>query len=200
MNVASRRGRLARLPGRALLSSLLTWLRMRHAVFGIVTIGPSFHLGKGSIVHSTHGLHIGRSVSIGRNCTIEVDGRIGDFVVMAANVGIVGRKDHDINQLGVPVLESTWVGDRPGEPIDSVTIGADVWIGYGAVVLSGVSIGDGAVVAAGSVVVRDVGPFAVVAGNPAHVVAARLSGREAEHRGRLERRRGDGWAQRGQGS
>lgn len=55
-----------------------------------------------------------------------------------------------------------------------VTIGSDVWIGTGATLLSGVSIGHGAIVAARAVVSRDVPPYAVVAGNPGRVVKSRF--------------------------
>lgn len=55
------------------------------------------------------------------------------------------------------------------EAAQPIRIGNDVWIGGGAVILPGVSIGDGAVVGAGSVVTRDVAPRCVVAGNPARV-------------------------------
>jgi maltose O-acetyltransferase len=48
-----------------------------------------------------------------------------------------------------------------------VRIGNDVWIGGGAIILPGVTVGDGAVIGAGSVVTRDVGPGQTVAGNPA---------------------------------
>lgn len=54
-------------------------------------------------------------------------------------------------------------------------IGNDVWIGHGAYIAAGVNIGDGAVVAAHSVVVKDVPPFAVVAGNPAVIKKWRLA-------------------------
>lgn len=55
-----------------------------------------------------------------------------------------------------------------------IEIGSDVWIGTGSTVLSGVSIGHGAVVAAGAVVTRSVPPYAIVAGNPAAVVRIRF--------------------------
>ena len=55
----------------------------------------------------------------------------------------------------------------------AVTIGDRVWIGYRAMVLPGITIGEGAVVAAGAVVTRDVEPFAIVAGNPARVIGTR---------------------------
>jgi virginiamycin A acetyltransferase len=54
-------------------------------------------------------------------------------------------------------------------------IGDDVWIGFGAVVLSGVTIGRGAIVAAGSVVISDVQPYEIVAGNPARHVGRRFT-------------------------
>lgn len=55
-----------------------------------------------------------------------------------------------------------------------VTIGNDVWLGYGATILSGVTIGDGVVVGANAVVTKDVPPYAIVAGNPARIVKYRF--------------------------
>jgi acetyltransferase-like isoleucine patch superfamily enzyme len=54
-----------------------------------------------------------------------------------------------------------------------VVIGDRVWIGYRAIILPGITIGEGAVVGAGSVVTRDVPPFAIVAGNPARIIGER---------------------------
>lgn len=54
-----------------------------------------------------------------------------------------------------------------------IVIGRDVWLGYGAVVLAGVTIGDSAIIGAGAVVKKDVPAFAIVAGNPAKVVGER---------------------------
>lgn len=61
-----------------------------------------------------------------------------------------------------------------------VCIGNDVWIGYGAVLLSGIHIGDGAVIAAGAVVTKDVEPFAVVGGVPARELRKRFDSETAE--------------------
>ncbi len=58
---------------------------------------------------------------------------------------------------------------------EAIRIGHDVWIGRQAVVLKGVTVGDGAVIGAGSVVTRDVPPFAVVAGTPARILKYRFS-------------------------
>lgn len=56
-----------------------------------------------------------------------------------------------------------------------IVIGNDVWIGYGATILDGVYVGNGAVVAAGAVVTKDVPPYAIVAGSPARIIRYRLS-------------------------
>ena len=60
------------------------------------------------------------------------------------------------------------------DPIKRTQIGSDVWIGRSAMVMEGVSVGHGAVVGAGSVVTKDVPPYAVVAGNPARLIRYRF--------------------------
>ncbi|MFA5844983.1 MAG: acyltransferase [Coriobacteriia bacterium] len=89
---------------------------------------------------------------------------IGDGTMIAANVLI---SDSDGHALWPPETRRT----NPGLDLDApVTIGRDVWIGTRAMVLKGVTIGDGAVIAAGAVVTADVEPNTVVAGVPAKVV------------------------------
>ena len=56
-------------------------------------------------------------------------------------------------------------------------IGRDVWLGHGAIILPGRSVGDGAVVGAGSVVTKDVAPYTIVAGNPATIIRPRYENR-----------------------
>lgn len=60
-----------------------------------------------------------------------------------------------------------------GHSRSPVNIGSDVWIGANCIILPGISIGEGAVVAAGSVVTKDVPPFAIVGGNPARLIRNR---------------------------
>lgn len=168
------RGRLGNVPGGTVARAAWQKITMLTSVRGKVSIGQNFRLGSGSVISSQHGLVIGTSVSVGRNCTIEASGIIGDKTVIAALVGIVGRADHAIDEVGHAVIDSTWVGDRPVTDLDRVEIGEDVWIGYGATVVSGIRVGNGAVIAAGAVVVHDVPDFAIVAGNPARVVSTRF--------------------------
>ncbi|MBJ7533000.1 chloramphenicol acetyltransferase [Rhodomicrobium vannielii ATCC 17100] len=62
----------------------------------------------------------------------------------------------------------------------AVTIGNDVWVGHGAVILPGRSVGDGAVIAAGAIVTKDVPAYAIVGGNPARLIKWRFPASIAE--------------------
>jgi acetyltransferase-like isoleucine patch superfamily enzyme len=168
------RGRLGGSALQRQLRALWQGAYIRWAIRGKVVHGVNLRLGQGSIVWSANGLSIGHDVSIGRNCTIEVDGVIGDYCLLSTGVGIIGRDDHDVHELGVPVRDSTWIADRQPQGRDRVEIGQDVFIGFGSIILSGVKIGDCAIVAAGSVVVDDVGRFDIVAGQPARKVGERF--------------------------
>lgn len=112
-------------------------------------------------------LSIGDGSFIGHGCLFAVNEsvRIGRHVRLATQVSI---RDHD----GHPLEATRRRSNEPSPPdqVAAVTIGDDVWIGAGALVLKGVTIGDRAVVAAASVVTADVAPDTVVAGNPARTV------------------------------
>lgn len=139
-----------------------------------VQAGDDLRIGRGVVVSSPHGLVIGDHVSIGPRTLIQVDGSIGDFCLIGMGVQICGRHDHALDQIGIPIALSTWVGDRDQRASDTVTIGTDVWIGGGSTILSGVTIGSGAVIGAGSVVTHDVESFAIVAGSPARQISIRF--------------------------
>lgn len=139
-----------------------------------VEVGEGFRAGRGAIISAPHKLTFGDSVSVGPRSVIQVDGTIGDYAMIGMDVHVVGREDHAIDEVGTPMLFSTWAGDRKPLPSDAVTIGVDVWIGASALVLSGVKIGDGAVIGAGAVVTKDVPSFSIVVGVPARVVGQRF--------------------------
>lgn len=98
--------------------------------------------------------------------------------MLANNVGLIGRRDHDYRAVGRMIRHAPWVGDNDF-PADlrslTLIIEEDCWIGFGAIVLSGVRVQRGAIVAAGSVVAKDVEPYSIVVGNPAKKVSAQFT-------------------------
>jgi acetyltransferase-like isoleucine patch superfamily enzyme len=123
-------------------------------------------------------MEIGRDVYIGKGCTIECDGKIGDFVMIANSAGLIGRFDHDHQLVGTPMAFAPCSWDPDYERGLELIVEDDVWIGYGAIVLSGVTIGRGAVIAAGSIVSSNVVPYSIMAGCPARKVGQRFTGEQ----------------------
>jgi acetyltransferase-like isoleucine patch superfamily enzyme len=159
------------------LRTALTVLRSRSVEYR----GHGLHIGRNATLWAPDRITIGSNVYIGKDVNIECNCEIGDYVLIANRVAIVGRHDHDFRKVGAPVRFAPWIGSRKvPSPWRSETavIEQDVWIGFGTIVLSGVRIGRGAIVAAGAVVTRDVPPYAVVAGAPARAIARRFSSRE----------------------
>ena len=102
--------------------------------------------------------------------------RIGNFVSIAQNVVFMLDVEHFTNHIStfpfrVKVLES--VKDEAHSKGD-IVIGDDVWIGYGATVMSGVHVGQGAVIATGAVVTKNIPPFEVWGGVPAKFIKKRF--------------------------
>lgn len=170
---------------KAALRRLATnWRVWRHRC--IKSVGPGLHIGKGCRFWAARGISIGRQCYIGKEVVIETNASIGDYALIASRVAFVGRHDHGTDALGVPMRFGPWVGAATAPEsvqAESVVVEDDVWIGFGAIVLSGVRLGRGAVVAAGAVVVRDVQPYTIVAGSPARPVATRYAepGLRARH-------------------
>lgn len=107
---------------------------------------------------------------------------IGNFCSIAANVVVFTGGDHRVDWFTTypfghinGEVFNTVNGEGHPRTKGDVVIGNDVWVGYGAVIMSGVTIGDGAVIGAKSVVTKDVMPFSIVAGNPAKEVKKRFS-------------------------
>ena len=91
---------------------------------------------------------------------------IGSYVMIAQKVMIIGG-NHNISRTDIPMMLQ---GD--GKQGD-IIIEDDVWIGAGAIILTGVTIGKGSVIAAGSIVTKDVEPYTIVGGNPAKLIKKR---------------------------
>ncbi|TQI79810.1 transferase family hexapeptide repeat protein [Serratia fonticola] len=105
---------------------------------------------------------------IGPNCLIGEGVIIERFAMIGPNVSIVGH-DHNFDKVGIPIIYS---GRPSGTCITSIK--QDAWIGAGSIILRGVTIGSGSIVAAGAVVVKDVPACTIVAGIPAKVVRKRF--------------------------
>ena len=105
---------------------------------------------------------------------------IGDYVQIAAGVKIIMGGNHTHN----PAFISTYpfadldALKRSYRPAGDTRIGNDVWIGMDAMIMPGVTIGDGAIIAARSLVTQDVPPYCMVAGTPARVIRQRFAVQE----------------------
>lgn len=154
-----------------------------HLLHGFLNVMPGFIRNRvfrlmlrraGSPIYFDYGVYIkfpwlvdiGDNVSLNRGIELYADFFGGNDIVIGSNVIIAPNvrfhaADHDL---------SGDVFSHTGKPI---RVADNVWIGAAAIILPGVSIGEGAVVGAGSVVTRDVPANAIVAGNPARVIRDR---------------------------
>jgi acetyltransferase-like isoleucine patch superfamily enzyme len=138
------------------------------------------------------GSYCGRFTYIGKESDLS-NAKIGRFCSISHNV-VVCRGNHPLTfvtthpsfyydttkQIGFTIHRGADIYDRiikypEGESKYQVIIGNDVWIGAHVLILGGVTIGNGAVIGAGSVVTKDVGPYSVVAGNPAKLIKKRFA-------------------------
>ena len=113
---------------------------------------------------------IGKYCYIGKNCFITKT-NIGNYCSIANNVSI-GQGEHNVSN----VSTSSLFYDDPYNELTNkdCIVGNDVWIGVDSIILRGVTIGNGAVIGANSVVTKDVPSFAVVVGSPAKVIKFRF--------------------------
>lgn len=140
--------------------------------------GNNLHLGARTRIWAPERVTIGNHVYVGKDVHIEANCEIGDYCLIANRVAILGRHDHDFSAIGFPVRYAPWVGSRRfSSPYanEKAVIESDVWLGYGAIVLTGVIVGRGSIVAAGSVVTKNIAPYSIAAGIPARVIGQRFS-------------------------
>jgi virginiamycin A acetyltransferase len=114
---------------------------------------------------------------IGRYCAIASGVR---FIISGANHADLGPSTFPFGILGGVWAERTMDLVMSAESRGDTVVGNDVWLGYRALLMPGVAIGDGAVVAAASVVTSDVPPYAIVGGNPARVLRRRFEDDDVE--------------------
>lgn len=147
----------------------------------VLSHGSDLHLGARTRVWAPDHVRMGNQVYVGKDVHIEANCRIGHYCLIANNVAIVGRHDHDFSAVGFPVRFAPWIGSKrfPSPYADEeAVIEEDVWLGYGTIVLTGVTVGRGTVVAAGSVVTKDIPPYSIAAGVPAKVISKRFDDQE----------------------
>ncbi len=141
------------------------------------TIGKGFHAGARVRIWGKTKIEIGKNFYIGRDSFIESDAIIGDNVIWGNRVALVGRYDHHYQQPGVPIRLASQIRDKDysWKGLNQITIiENDVWIGYGSTILSGVTIKEGSIIAACSLVTKDVEPYSIYAGVPAKKVRDRF--------------------------
>jgi acetyltransferase-like isoleucine patch superfamily enzyme len=138
--------------GTHILGELFTFA---HA--GSIQIGSFCYLGENSRIWSSEGINIGNYVLISHNVNIhDTNGHpinAEERMEHAIKIFTNGHPKENINILASPII----IGDR-------------VWIGFNSIILKGVTIGEGAIVGAGSVVTKDVPPWTIVGGNPAKII------------------------------
>lgn len=144
--------------------------RLRAALWTLVLkkCGKGVVIKPGCKFFNPGGIEIGDYTLIGENARIggKFGVKIGNFVMLAGNVDIFTvKKGYD--RWEVPMC----VQKESGHPIE---IGDDVWIGSKAVLMSGVKIGRGAIIATNAVVTKNVPPFAIVGGIPAKIIKYRF--------------------------
>lgn len=127
--------------------------------------GKNINIGRGAIISSR--LKIGNNSGIGDNCEMHGTICIGDNVLMAPEV-VIYTRNHNFMDKSLTIIQSGVSEEQP------VIIGNDVWIGRRVMIMPGVTVGDGAVIAAGGVVVKDVPPYSLVGGVPAKVIKNRI--------------------------
>ncbi len=140
-------------------------------------IGEGFHAGIRVRIWGKQEIVIGKNFYIGRDSQIECDSMIGNNVIMANRVALVGKYDHNYQQIGMPIRLASQIRDKDYNwkgLNELIVIEDDVWIGFGAIIMSGVRICRGSIIAAGSVVTQDVEPYSIYAGVPARKVKSRF--------------------------
>ena len=152
---------------RYFLNYFRTWWKF-HISFPWVRYKGFVRVMKGVFIAKNMDVVIGNNVQLGRYSHIESDVHFGNNILVADFVSFAGRRDHRFDQKG----KTMWEGERLDCGLTIVE--DDVWIGCHSVILSGVKIGTGSIIAAGSVLTKDVPPYEIWGGNPARKIRNRF--------------------------
>ncbi|MCR5809455.1 MAG: acyltransferase [Clostridiales bacterium] len=116
-------------------------------------------------------IKLGEGSGIGANCSIPTGVSIGDHVMMGIDI-LMFTNEHRHDDITVPM------GLQGRTEVQPIVIEDDVWIGSRSLIMKGIRIGHGAIIAAGSVVTKDVPPYEIWGGNPARFLKSRLPNEE----------------------
>lgn len=134
--------------------------------YGLSNVHPTFYMSGNSNISKD--FKAGAYSFVANNCTIYSGVSIGKYTMLAPEVKIIGQ-DHNYHFSDKPIIFS-------GRPEQTNTyIGDDVWIGSRSIIMKGITIGDGAIIAANSVVTKNVEPYTIVAGIPAKPIKKRFT-------------------------
>lgn len=150
---------------------------LKHFKWRRYNIGKNFHSGRGVFLWAKDSITIGDNFYIGKYSIIECNAQIGDNVIFANHVSLIGRYDHHFQQIGTPIRLASQIRDSDYDwkgLNQKIIIEDDVWIGLGSIILSGLTIKTGSIIAAGSVVTKDIEPYSIYAGNPAKKIRDRF--------------------------
>jgi galactoside O-acetyltransferase len=168
--------RVSRLHGvRIAPSARLDFARLLVAKGGELEVGAGT-IVEGTIIFDRRGsvVRIGDRTFVGGSTIVSADCvEIGNDVLISWGCWIVDHDSHALQWQNRAQDVSEWYAGRKDwtrVPRSPVRIDDRAWIGFNSIILKGVHVGEGAVVAAGSVVTRDVEPYTLVAGNPAREV------------------------------
>ena len=117
-------------------------------------------------------ISIGNNVQFGKGTLVACSARFADNILIASSVSFVSRVDHQYSTPGVLM----WNAERGVE--DQIIVETDVWIGTGAIILGGVKIGSGSIIAAGSVVTKNIPSCEIWGGVPAVKIKDRFDSQE----------------------
>lgn len=120
-------------------------------------------------------IKIGYATTLGYNNLLVGNITIGKYCQLGADVAL-HASNHPMNHMTTYINQNLFNGElKTLKQENKITIGNDVWIGHGVIVVGNVTIGNGAILAAGSVVTKDVKPYTIIAGVPAKEIKKRFS-------------------------
>lgn len=159
--------------------SVRLYVRRRFDGYGYIILGHQSYLGRNVELATTPGgtISVGRDTSIQDNCVLHGEISIGNHCLFGANI-FVSSTVHRFRDQSHRLIRDqdrafAHTEEKPSDFSRPITIEDDCYLGWGAVVMPGVTIGRGAIVGANCVVTRDIGPYEVHGGVPNKILSKR---------------------------